>query len=401
MKKAVVFLLVIIMALGVFSFSGCNNGKPADNSCVICGDDPCTCPDIPPPEYAEDGALVVFSFESYEALLRSVAFSAAQSKIELSDNPAYVTQGKYCARMRMNQVKNSAGYYDDSTFQLLANTPYIPKADFSDVEYFAIDIYNASGFEVEFIFSYANTYTHLYRSTLKEGANKVLMYADRETHDFAAINIFDFTFKGGEGSDGPLDIYVDNFRVFETEIEAKLYEPDMSGENWFDFSHAAETSYFWYFGAIESIFSRPAHSINRNSNFILTGDSSMRVDFFQKRNGAMDCTGFRTADDCLGDFNKYVGADNWYVAFDVYNATAGPITLSAIVFSNYADETVSIPVITIAPGAWSDSTKARIYVNALKTSFTGAALNIMTVTFSFGGMTQPGSIYFDNIRVTK
>jgi hypothetical protein len=367
-----------------------------------------TTTDAPPPPdpggpeeqitYTDDGAQRLMSFEAVEELLQSAAISAAQSKVELNDDARYISDGGKSAHMRMNQVKNTSGYYDNSLVQLLCNTKYLKKADFSDVEYLGLDIYNNSGFKVDFVLK-ASKWLILNRSTLDEGWNRIQIYLDRTTADFSKITVFDLDFKGGGADDKPLDVYVDNFRAYLTQTPAVQYVQDLSGENWYTFKNMREAYAMYDMGGFESVFSMPRMSINRNTDYILTGDASLKVEFCKKRNGAMDTSSVRTADNNLGDLNRYVGAENWYIAFDIYNATNEHIKLSSTVFSNYNDERYGISA-QIAPHSWSNPAETRIYINDLKTNFTGEALNVLTVVFAFG-LTSPGTVYIDSIRMAK
>lgn len=382
--KKIAILIMLIMSVSMLFSCGKNNDSDLD-------------------DYTDDGALKLMSFESNEELLQSVAFSALNSKIELNTDKSYITEGEKSVRMRMNQVLNDKGYYDNSVFQLLCNTKYLKRKNYNDIDYFGIDIFNNSEFEVEFLFTAATQwyFPSIYRGNLKPGINRLQIYADKDICDFSEISFFSFAFKGGEYNDGYLDIYVDNFRAFLTETTHTPYNRNLDDGIIYRFDNSAEASKMWVFGNYESMFSIPTCSINRNPAYILTGNGSLKVDFYRKRDGAMDSRGIRTEDNSLGDLNKYLGQENYYITFDIYNPYLTAITCSVKIFSNYNDETYSLPDFMVSANSWADRSTTRIYLNALKEHFTGSALNILTITFTFNDISSPGSVYFDNISIKK
>ena len=356
------------------------------------------------PVIQEDGSESLLGFEQVDELLKSVVFSANESKIELSNDKKYVTQGEYCAKMKLNQsILNHEAYYYDSTFQVLCNTKYLKKQDYTDVAYLGIDIYNNTGYAVEFLLSLSNRFQILHEATLNPGANTLMFYLDQTALNYSEVAAFDFNFKGLKADQAPLEIYVDNFRAYAGAGNQSFNDKkdDFAGENWYCFEEGRDANLFWQFGTSESVFSMPRTSINRDKRYISQGNGSMRIDFKQKKDGTMDVTSIRSADYEMGNLNKYVGDENWYITFDVYNASDEPIELWAKVFSAYNNEQYGVSCGTIQPGTWSDKNATRIYINDLKSRFTGVELNVLTVIFGFDGMTKASTVYMDNFVLAK
>ena len=385
MKKIIVLWIAAILlgCSSVFVFVSCNDA-PEENNALT-----------------EDGALRLLSFESYEEMLRSMTFLGANSKIELNTDKRYVTDGERSMHLKMNGVLGeNAAVYEDSAFHVLPATPNLQKADFTDTAYFGLDIWNESGFEVEFMFG-------SYRVWLKEGLNRLAIATERIAENYKNISSFAFHFRGGTAEQGPMDLYIDNFRAFLDDESVLQKTMDFSGDVWYDFSDAAQTKCFLDFGGYDSEFTKPEFSVNRDTAYTLSGDTSMKVRFFEKRDGSgMDCTAIRTSSGTteqpvmLGDFTKYEGPENWYLTSNVFNATDRPIKVTMQVWT-FSNEIVTTPEISIAPGAWGDPSAMRIYVNDMQEQLTGTGLDIQTIIFLFSGIEEDGTVYVDHIKMEK
>ena len=394
MKKLLAILLSLVCFCSILTSCGGSGGESSSESEKESSNQ----------QVQEDGSITLMGFEDVNELLKSVAFTAYESKIELCDDEQYVTQGNYCAKMKLNQslINNSSHYYD-STFQVLCNTQYLKRRDYSNVDYLAIDIYNATDYEVEFILSLGNRFNIVYDTVLKPGANPLAIYLNGEAYNFSAIDVWDFNFRGLKAEQSSLEIYVDNLRVYERAESVKMHDKkeDFATEKWYTFDNDRDAYLFWQFGTSESIFSMPRMTINRDKRYIREGNGSMKIDFKTKKDGSVDITSFRSADYELGNLNDYVGDENWYITFDVYNAAEFPIGVSVVVFSAYNNEQYGMNIGTIQPGTWSDRTKARIYINDLKERFTGVELNVLSLVFGFSGIQSGCTVYMDNFVVEK
>lgn len=394
MKKIFILLItVVLMFSSLFTgCSSCNNDQKSQDQ-----------------QYQEDGSVLVFGFESFEDIMNSVSVSAAESKVTITDDKEYVTQGGYAAKMQFNRKLNEKGYYDNSMFQLLCNTAALKKSDYSDVESVAIDVYNLTDYDIEFVFSKSKNaeiceYV-VFRGVLKTGKNILKMNIDNEGLDFSDTDAFDFSFKGLDGDQSCLEICVDNFRVFLSKEKHTLYDKskDYDGDNWYDFENSADAFCMMQFPIPESVFSRPNFSINRDKKYISSGSGSLKVDFYEKRDKTIDITGFRIMDRAMGDWNRYVGDANWYFTFDAFNATSDTISLRLQIINRdgSAEEYYIFPSFDILPNSWSDRKDTRIYVNDVMDYVSADKLDIFTVCFTFLNVKESGSIYIDNIRMAK
>ena len=332
---------------------------------------------------------ILVDFEHPKTTLKQVRLSGI-NKAKMCNDKKYVTEGKNCLHLCPEDENISEGqYYANDSIQL-----YPKKTTFKDVEYISIDIYNPTDFERKVIF-YSEEYT------IKPGHNTLWRYIDRARLDYTSqgvIQDFSLTFEGGSHDMGPLDVYVDNFRCYYSDIEYQAYTNDFSQNVWYSFEQTGDLANLIYMGTRLSVFSGPVYSINRDIRYIKSGTGSLKVDFRNTNTGAQDVRAFRTLDNKLGSLNQYLdNLSGYYLGFPVYNPNDTQISLSVTVFSNYQDEQVSISTI-VEPNSWS-SDDFILSLQTIKDKFTGEGLDVLTIVFSVSGLPQGGTIYLDSIGV--
>lgn len=362
---------------------------------VACGDDHKI-----PPEKKDD--ILLSGFESMEEL-HSMVFSNLRGRLELAEGAEYVTEGKYAVKLSMEgKTLLSDAYYEDNEFYILPGNVYLEKTDYSDVKSYTLDIYNAFDRAVEFSFGYNNARANddnfvLGYRTLQKGMNHLKFEVDNSAvcafTDVTALKNFFFMVEGREKDEDPIVLYIDNFRAQLTDAD---FTPGRS-DSAIDFSEPADFARFGEFGASTSYLRRPRFTENTDLQYVLSGKSSMKVEFFAKRFGeGVDCVGFRTKDYTLTGWNDVDQSKTW-LSYDLYNATDARISVSMTVYSN-VNETYEV-LATIEPHSWAAPDQTRVLLADLNERFTGTALNIMTVTFQFGNL-KPGScVYLDNLSL--
>ena len=346
--------------------------------------------------------VLLSGFES-SAELTSMSFSNLRGKVELVSDEAYVTEGQYAAKLTMmGKTLQSDAYYEDNEFYLYPGNNYLTKTDYSDVVRYTLDVYNAFSRSVELAFGYNNpranddNYLFGYR-TLEPGANHLVFEVDNGAVsafvDVASVKNFFFQIEGRNKDEDPVVLVFDNFRA---EVSDADYTPSGS-DSVIDFSDPADFARFGEFGASTSYLRRPRFTENTDLQYVLSGRSSMKIEFFAKRAGeGVDCVGFRSKDYTLTGWDT-ADQDSTYLSYDLYNATDRTITVSMTVFSN-VNETYAAAV-TVEPHSWAAGSGRRILLRDLNDRFAGTGLNVMTVTFQFGGLEPGDCLYLDNLSL--
>ena len=355
------------------------------------------------PVQEKDSTVSLMGFESVRELLSIYVKNIGE--IGLCKEEGMVTQGNASMRISYMYDVKETEYAKDMQIAMMPGNKYFSKQKYLDVEYLAMDVYNAneSPYQMAVQVNAEELGGAIVLETyeLAPGWNEIYTYVDRAAFEFASngsMSYYSLIFRGQKG-ESP-EFFVDNFRCYTTEEEYEKYAFDYEKEIWHDFSHRAETTILGVMGTPESVFSKPKLSLNYDPKFIATGKSSLRADFFTKRDGSMDVTAFRTKNYFLPDFNNYLGEENWYIFFDVYNAYDYDITLQVIVISDYNDESYGVSV-TIPANSWSNPEECRIYLNDLEEAYTGVGVNAMTVSYFFKGITTAGSVYLDAVGIRK
>ena len=351
---------------------------------------------------AEPDDILLSGFESMEEL-GSMVFSNLRGRLELADGAEYVTEGKYAVKLSMEgKTLLNGAYCEDNEFYLLPGTAYLEKTDYSDVKSYTMDVYNAFGRPLEFSFGYNNARANddnfvLGYRTLEKGMNHLKFEVNNSAvsafMDVTAVKNFFFMIEGREKDEGPVVLYFDNFRAQLTDAD---FTPG-SSDSVIDFSDPADFARFGEFGASTSYLRRPRFSENTDLRYVLSGKSSMKVEFFAKRYGeGVDCVGFRSKDYTLTGWNDVDQSKTW-LSYDLYNATDARISVSMTVYTN-VNETYEV-FATVEPHSWAAPEQTRVLLSELNDRFTGTALNIMTVTFQFGNLTPGSCVYLDNLSL--
>lgn len=387
-KKTAFFLA---LAMGAAMLSGCesNTAKPPEASgekVVLCG------------------------FESLNEMLNT-NLQYMRARVEITDDEQYVTDGEFAARFVIegNAVEDEEGnilYYKDNPIYLFPGNNYMPKTDFSDVKKYSIDIFNANERPLEIVFGYnhpdaAQDSFQFGKRTLEPGKMNHLEFEVNNDVaasfvDVTAIKNFFFVLEGGLAGEKPLELIFDNFCA---ELgEGSYTASEMTGE--IDFSREADVYKFSEMGGATSKLCCPQYSLNTDLNYVSTGRSSMKIEFYENKLGdGIDSIGFRTRDYML-DGSGISDYENAYLEYELYNDTDQVITVQ---MSAYDPLNASFGVSTsIAPHSWSGKEGTSICLKTLKEYFLGEGLDIWTVTFIVSGIQEDGDcLYLDHLSIVE
>lgn len=337
---------------------------------------------------------VLCGFESKKELL-SIVYNFF-GKIELESGDTYVKEGENCAKITTEiPVRESKG--TDLSMVFITGTQYIEKTDFSDTVAFEVDILNATESPIAFSMT-LNVNTILGYFTLEKGENHLVVPVNRECYDLRSVNTLEFWFEGKDAEVvDPYELYIDNFVaiVAEDKVNQKTYS--FAGDTPFRFENEYEIAGVMdYMGSVESVFTKPRYSLNRDLQYILTGTGSMRIDFFSKSTGGMDSLGFRSVVGTSDlSWNEYDYAST-YLSFDMYNPTDKNITIELAIFTK-TNESIG-KSIALPANSWTDPLEARMLLKDILDMTVGDKLDIMTIVFNVIGLDGTGdSLYLDNI----
>ena len=342
-------------------------------------------------EYSSLDSDSIIDFEKKRNILSHVRLDF--NKAEICTEKKYVTQGKACLHLCPEMEEISEGsYYVDATLYIFPN-----KTSYLDTEYVSIDVYNAKEHSIKAIFGGSSVNEEF---EVKPGKNTLWLYIDRALLNYSAvgqIKSFFIKFEGECKEQGSLDVYIDNMRCYYAKTDYEKYNNDFSQNVWYSFETDSDKANFWSHGTVLSEFSKPVTKINRDIRYIKSGTGSLRVDFRNTKEGAMDTRMIRTADNMTGDLNQYLSKlEQYYLGFPIYNANDFDISCAVTVISN-SNESMGVSTI-IKAGCWS-SDDFCIPLDELKATFTGSGFDIMTIIFEFGAMSEEGTIYLDSLGV--
>lgn len=358
----------------------------------------------------EKEQVLLCGFESIKELVNA-NLSYMHARVEITDDKTYVTNGEKAAKFIIegNPVEDSEGnvlYYEDNLIYLFPGNAYMKKTDFSDVEKYTIDIFNANecALEVAFGYNHPNAAQDAFlfgKRTLKPGEmNHLEFEVDNDVTatfvDVTAVKNFYFIVEGGMAGDTPLELYFDNFCA---EIRDRDYEAGaMNGQ--IDFSKEEDVHKFSELGSTSSIVRRPQFSLNRDLNYVSTGRTSMKIEFSENKQGTgIDGVGFRTRDDMLEGYDTE-DYENSYLEYEMYNDTDQVVTVLMSVYDPLnASYSVSA---SIAPHSWSGKEGTSICLATLKEQFLGEGLDIWTVAFTVSGIQKDGDcLYLDHLSIVE
>ena len=376
MKKLLTVILALVLSLSVIMVTACKKQEEK-------------------PQYKLQR---VVDFESvYETM--GVKLTAHEAQVSLNTDKAYVSSGEKSYKMHVNQAMSAIGYYQDTVLQLIPEN--INYFDYSNVVGVSMDIWNANAFNVEMCFALNNKATVLDYCTLKPGYNKVeFKYDNNQVISFTdrQLTSIDFCFYSGHGNEV---LYIDNvcFAVTEQPYVAYDYTKGYKDGLVFGYEDFAEAITIIDLGGVDSLFSKPRTSINKDKRYVTQGEGSLRVDFYKSpKTNKVGNPVIRTYDNIMPDINEYT--NDYDLTFDFYNATDKTVGIEFKVFSTLEDRTCQISV-SVPANSWADSSQLRLPMTAIRQAFELEQISILTVVYGISNVDVGDTVYIDNLRFER
>ncbi len=382
MKKIIVLIMTLLLCLGIAV--GCKAEEET----------------VGKTEMSDAGMLA--DFESTGELL-SMNFRDTVAKVELSDRADTVTHGSRSGKVTLHGVYDyEKKNYQDSRFYIVTGGKYCTKTSYLDVSSIAVDVYNDSGRDLLFSLCLNNPQasTSMFQFdavTLRQGMNHVQWEFNRAlisyNIDLQRVDFFTFIVEGREADEQPAVLYFDNFRVGTTQEDFTRPQKKPDDQVLTDFSQEADFNYYSYFGAVSSLLRQPIFTKNTDIRYLLTGNASLKIEFFENRDGTgPDSVGFRTRDRDY-DWNGF-DQEKTYLSYDLYNATDHELTVCMTVYSQL-NETLAVNC-TIPAQSWAAGGNTML-LSAINDRFVGEGLDIFSVTFQLIGLRAGDVVYLDNL----
>ena len=264
MKKQWICLILIAAALAGL-WSGCGNPSQEQTS-----------------EF-----YTIADFETLDEL-RDMNYLNSFGKASLNEDEQYVTSGEHSIRLEIHG--NSAEgpiYYP--MFWIYSTQPYnsLNKKDFTDVDYFTVDIYNASDRDLEMTFEYgyqitmSSSHPPQIPFTLKQGWNYLtipfLREAAMQGFDIRQLDTFLFIFRNlKEGESVPV-IYMDRFLAHKAEEPMGSYEKVRAEHEIFAFEELIDVKSMYVSGIYMHFYGNAILDQNYDLRYVREGIGSLKV----------------------------------------------------------------------------------------------------------------------------
>ena len=376
MKKLLTIILAVALSLSVVSFTACKKQE----------------------EKAKYKIQRIVDFESVNEMM-GVKLTAHKAQVSLNTDKAYVSSGEKSYKMHVNQAMSAIGYYQDTVLQFIPEN--INYFDYSNVVGVSMDIWNVNAFDVEMCFALNNKATVIDYYTLKTGYNKVeFKFDNNQVIGFTdrQLTSIDFCFYSGNGNEV---LYVDNvcFAITEEKYSPYDYTKGYANGLVFGYEDFAEAITIIDLGGVDSVFSKPRTSINKDMRYVTQGEGSLRVDFYKSpRTNKVGNPVIRTYDNIMPDMNDF--NNDYYLTFDFYNATEKTVNIEFKVFSTLEDRTCQISV-SVPANSWADGNQLRLPMADIRQAFEVAQINILTVVYGISNVDVGDTVYIDNLRFER
>lgn len=343
--------------------------------------------------------VTLCGFENNRELLSIAYYNVGGGKIDLCDDPAYVTSGDACAKMTMETpVREEKG--DDLTLTFVTGTSFLPKTNYTDTVAFELDLYSDYEAPVQTMLT-IDTSNYMWYGSVEPGWNHFTIPLSRESYDLSSVSTIDLWFEGKPANvEEPYVFYLDSFVAVTVEERVYQKELDYSGTTPFTFSNEYDVyGLMSNMGAAasDSRFAYPRYSLNRDPHYILNGTGSMKVEFFPNEAGTdVVGVGFRTVRGTESVSWNEFDYETTYLTYDVYNASEQELQVGIALFTKI-DEVYRVNTVVPA-NSWSDPYETRLLLQDMLDQVTGTELDIMTIVIYVDGYTaEGGALYLDNI----
>ena len=336
---------------------------------------------------------VLLSFESVKEI-QSMTLYRGINKVEVNKNSNYVIDGNSSLRVCPNS-DSIDGVFESSYIAFLGGGKYFTKTNFNDVNCLSVDIYNATQNDLLMIWGVRGNDSSSY--VVKSGWNKFFKYIDREllyANNEGYVEQISFFFEGREESLGMLDVYIDNVRYYETNIE---FEKNLvTTQEIIRFDNKVEKNVFEVLKKSGDVMAECVLTINNDLRYLKSGSGSLKITAGNKLAETVDKPVLKILGSDLPDFDKYRN-NGWSFTMPVFNGSNNTISCS-IQFSSPLEDFYY--AFEIAPNSWAKESE-RISVDHIKSQFAGDGLDIQSITIKLEGLCAGESVYIDSIGVIK
>ena len=371
MKKIAKFLslVLILLLLSSTSLFACSFGKNASNGKVL------------------------LSFESVKEI-QSMTLYRGINKVEVNKNKDYIVDGNSSLRVCPNS-NIVDGVYESSYIAFLGGGKYFTKTNFNDVKCLSVDIYNATENDLLLVWGVRGNDSSSY--IVKSGWNKFFKYIDREllySNNEGYVKQISFFFEGREENLGMLDVYIDNVRYYETDIEFE--KTQVSAQELIRFDNKVEKNIFEVLKKSGDVLAECVLTINNDIRYLKSGSGSLKITAGNKLAETVDKPVLKILGSDLPDFDKYRN-DGWSFTMPVFNGGQNTISCSLQFSSPLEDFYYAFE---IAPMSWAKESE-KISVDHIKSQFAGDGIDIQSITIKIEGLRAGESAYIDCIGVIK
>lgn len=400
MKKWICVFLSAAMLFALGGAAGCKDKEPEEGA---------SAENLP--------YYTVNDFETLDDVRKASAYYNWTESAALNDKAEYITSGERSVRLNVGSTEMTGRIPTARpVFAVLTssmNNPALSKTDFTDVDRFSVDVYNAEEQASNMTFAYSykpNSYLPYGGSVhiaLQPGWNYVSIPFPREAaaqaFDIKNIDTFFFIFDippKGETR----ELYFDNFRAHKAENAMGSYTKTRKAGEVFCFDAESDIKAMFFRNVMGLDY--PALSYNVDRRFIKGGEGSLRMDIYPMgMNGMMGRYdspefGFFGPDVLAGarDFSKYEALTFSYfndsdqdltIVCYVRDGKAGYAKPAVLKKRNWTDVVIPISELAQAAAVIDDET---VYLNTA---------DIRQITFAYNGFSHQGpmTVYMDEIRL--
>lgn len=328
------------------------------------------------------------------------------NKVTLNTDSAYVTEG---TGSYLLEKKTASTYYAD----ILAGASFIEfhsgfafeKIEYDNLSYFSLDVYNPQTGDM-FAAARVNGGT-VTQYTVKPGWNTLYVYVDREDLALVGddkIEKVRFYFDYDVSKDDEFKVYVDNFRMWTTDIPAEEVKTNnVIGEDYvYEFKYVSELQTVSATMTSPNISDAAKITINEEARFVNSEKTSLKIEYKHHDATATFNSTVAFKDENMGSkLRKYETTEGSYMSFNIYND--GDIDLVCHLRAKANLITAPYVQTFIIPAhGWIKDAKVMISdLKAFYTQYSDVIMDVTTLSFDVVGLKDGVNLYFDAIKVVK
>lgn len=328
------------------------------------------------------------------------------NKVTLNTDSAYVSEG---TGSYLLEKKTVSEYYADilagSSFIEFHDGFAIDKIEYDNLSYFSIDAYNPQTGDM-----FAATRINdgaVTQYTLNPGWNTLYVYVDREDLAIVGdekIEKVRFYFDYDVSKDDEFKVYVDNFRMWTTDIPAETANTGNAiGEDYiYEFKYASELQTVSATMTSPNISDAAKITINKESRFTNSQSTSLKIEYKHHDDTAVFNSTVAFKDENMGPkLRKYETIEGSYMSFNIYND--GDTDL--VCHLRAKGDLINAPYVqtfVIPARGWIKDAKVMISdLKAFYAQYSDVIMDVTALSFDIVGLKDGVNVYFDAIKVVK